>query len=62
MTCVDIFTAWKMTVFWDVLPFSFKKLTDGSEVHTASSISVVMRKRDKVNTSEMSVNFCDTTW
>jgi hypothetical protein len=50
----------KFRIFWDIAPCVTLKLTNFSEVRTASIIIVLMM--EAVHTSETSVNFNMTTW
>jgi hypothetical protein len=53
----------KVTVFWDVVPCSPVKFTDVSEVLAASIMKVIIAlMKEAGSTSEMSVNFYQTTW
>jgi hypothetical protein len=49
----------KMAVFWVVVPCSLVKFTDISEVFAASIVAIMM---EAAGTSEMLVNFYQTTW
>jgi hypothetical protein len=53
-------TSVKMAVFWDVAPCVWERLTDVSEVLTASIIIALMM--ETVSTSEPSVSIYQTTW
>jgi hypothetical protein len=49
----------KTTVFWDVAPCSLENFTEVSDVLAASII--IARMMEAASTSEMSVNFYQTT-
>jgi hypothetical protein len=52
----------KMAVFWVVVPCSLVKFTNVSEVLVASIIRAMRAMVEAAKTSEMLVNFYQTTW
>jgi hypothetical protein len=51
----------KMTVFWDVAPYSLVKFTDVSEVLAAPIIRAIILMMEAVSICETWVNFYQTT-